>query len=172
MIREFEFPEYLATRRLPRDDPPDWNYTNHGEDWDFNSCKLITFPQSPLNITWTNTTDITTGDCELCSYDWDAYYFSFIPRFRRMMVDTIGIRNFTLKVTLKDDGKGFHGFWGSEPLKADYERLDIIDWQVTEIRFKYPSEHTYNNSRFDMEMQIYVQVSLFDPHIPSRTSIT
>ena len=110
----------MSTTYLPRVDPPDWNYTQNGADWNFMYCKLTTFPQSPLNITWINTTEPDTGDCVQCAYDWDAYYFSFVPRFRKMMIDTIGIRNYTLKVTLKDDGKGFHGFWGAEPLKADY----------------------------------------------------
>ena len=128
VVREFQLPPYLATTMLPRVDPPDWNYTNNGTDWNFNYCKLPVFPQSPIDITWVNVTDNTTGALTLGTFDWHAYYFSFIPRFRSAMIDTMGISNFTMKVTLKDDGKGFHGFWGSEPLNFQYERLDIVNW--------------------------------------------
>mgnify|MGYP001075992754 CR=1 FL=1 len=64
----------------------------------------------------------------------------------------MGIQNFTMKINLTDDGNGFNGFWSSEPLNWGYKRLDIVKWQVEEIRFKYPSEHTFNGSRYDMEM--------------------
>lgn len=156
IVREFTLPPYLSTTMLPRVDPPDWNYTKNGADWNFNYCKLPVFPQSPIDITWTNVTDNSTK-AQLNTYDWHAYYFSFIPRFREVMIDTMGISNFTMKLTLKDDTKGFHGFWAAEPLNWGYERLDIVNWAVTEIRFKYPAEHTFNGSRHDLEMQIYTK---------------
>jgi carbonic anhydrase len=39
----------------------------------------------------------------------------------------------------------------------------VIKWNSKYIKFHYPSEHTYNGTRHDVEMQIYHEVSsLYD----------
>lgn len=61
--------------------------------------------------------------------------------------------DFVYKLTLEDDDKsifGFNGFWGSEPFSALNQRQ--VPWEIDEVRFHYPAEHTFNGSRADLEM--------------------
>lgn len=51
---------------------------------------------------------------------------------------------------------GFNGFWASEPFSASNQRQ--VPWEIDEVRFHYPAEHTFNGDRADLEMQIFHKV--------------
>lgn len=85
-----------------------------------------------------------------------AIPFTFIPSYSAAVPTITKDINFTYIA---------HGDFGSviitEP--SDYSATQVIKWNSKYIKFHYPSEHTYNGTRHDVEMQIYHEVSsLYD----------
>lgn len=82
-----------------------------------------------------------------------AVPFTFIPSYTAAVPKITKDINFTFVA---------HGDFGSviitEP--SDYGATQVIKWNSKYIKFHYPSEHTYNGTSHDVEMQIYHEVSL------------
>lgn len=81
-----------------------------------------------------------------------AVPFTFIPSYSAAVPKITKDINFTFVA---------HGDFGSviitEP--SDYGATQVIKWNSKYIKFHYPSEHTYNGTGHDVEMQIYHEVS-------------
>ena len=122
---------------------PNWNYTQGGDDWNFTNCNKLTQQQSPVDL-------LNPGK------DWwipdKAVPFTFLPSYKAGVPTITKDVNFTYIA---------HGDFGSiiitEP--SDYGATQVIKWNSKYVKFHYPSEHTYNGTRFDVEMQIYHDVS-------------
>jgi len=97
-------------------------------------------------------------------YDWNSYYFSFIPMFRPQNITVKGPKDFVYQIQLTDDSAttgGFFGFWGPYPFKL-VGAVNMFDWTFDHIRVHYPAEHTFESGTvvYDMEMQLFHNVSL------------
>lgn len=123
-------------------DEPSWNYDNAGTDWTMDSCDP-TGPgviESPANLSYDN-----MG----IHSDWVEYAFAFLPYFREGQSSEYGVENWVYKI--KSDQFGILN--AAEPFYyaiGDYK----ITWEVEELRFHYPAEHTVNGTAADLEMQI------------------
>lgn len=96
------------------------------------------------------------------TFDWSQQYFSFTPKFYPATIDTKGAKDYVYQITLKDtQKKGFFGFWGAEPFPNPIVNY-VVKWSFDHIRFHYPAEHVFNGVQYELEMQIFHNVSTFE----------
>mmetsp|Transcript_6768 Transcript_6768/g.10883 ORF Transcript_6768/g.10883 Transcript_6768/m.10883 type:complete len:155 (-) Transcript_6768:299-763(-) len=110
-----------------------------------------------MNFTRLNETN-DAGVVLVTYYDWVSFQFSFLPYFHASTIEKAGVHNYVFNITLVNDEKtkGFNGFYASEPFKASSSYVQHqVQWQVDSVVFHYPAEHLFNNTRHDMEMQIF-----------------
>jgi len=65
-----------------------------------------------------------------------------------------GFSNYVYRINATDGNLG--SFYAVEPYPSSTQIL----WQVEQVRFHYPSEHTINGQSFDLEMQIVMTDTL------------
>lgn len=124
---------------------PNWNYALNGTDWNFTNCNNSRMQQSPV-------------DLNVSGMDWynppkKSMGFTFLPTYKPTTISMIDTNtNFTYTV-YGDFGQVF----ATEA--SDYQVTQTIKWDAQYIKFHYPSEHTIGGQSFDLEMQIYHQVT-------------
>ena len=129
-------------------DNPDWNYDNHGTDWEMGSCGLREAAnyQSP----WGSIPADGTGINLWSSFDANV---SFLTAWKNATIaeGDYGVTNYTYRINATDGNMGL--FYAVDPYYANAQ----IVWEVEQIRFKYPPEHTFEGEEYDLEMQIVMK---------------
>ena len=62
--------------------------------------------------------------------------------------DKYGFSNYVFRVNATDGN--FGAFYATEPFPGNGQ----LYWEVLQIRFHYPAEHTIDGKKFDLEMQV------------------
>ena len=119
---------------------PTWNYIDHGEDWTMAECTntASTVYQSPWAV-----------DTSKTIKDWSSKdTVSFLTAWTQADLSeyNYGISDYTYRINETEGNLGI--FYAMDPSSADQQ----IVWQVSEVRFKYPSEHTIDGQQFALEM--------------------
>lgn len=131
-------------------DDPSWNYLQHGEDWNFESCNITAVnkpAQSPLTL---DTTKI--------NFDWSTNSnVAFLTGWKTASIAAAdhGVTNYTYRINATEGNMGV--FYATESYIAAAPQ---VEWQVEQIRFKYPSEHSIDGNTFDLEMQVVLNDTL------------
>ena len=119
---------------------PDWNYAKNGADWTMGTCAVSSLPQAPFALDESATVPPT---------DWALTCdVSFLTAWQNANItkEDYGFKNYVYRINATDGNLGL--YYATESFVGGPQIL----WNVTQIRFHYPSEHTINGDSFDLEM--------------------
>ena len=83
------------------------------------------------------------------AYEWAQNGFSFLPDFKSNQATWYGIEQYVYQVY-----GDFGGIYLSEPA-VNNSTNHIVLYDTKNLRFHYPAEHMLNNTRYDLELQIF-----------------
>jgi len=126
------------------DSETDWNYDQNGKDWNFADCNNTSITQSPYGL-------MTAAPYPKNSYVWSSMCdVSFLTAWNPTLItaDKHGVSDYVYRINATDGNMG--SWYAVEPFAGSAQIL----WEVEQIRFHYPSEHSIDGVSFDLEMQI------------------
>ena len=98
-----------------------------------------------------------TIDTTTITLDWSGYTpISFLTGWETASItaENHGVSNYTYRINATEGNMGV--FYACETYLSEAQ----VQWQVEQVRFKYPSEHIIDGKQYAMEMQVVLNDTL------------